>query len=195
MQRHVLTMLALRMNWATGRGYASTRQLDGDADVEERTVRRATKWARDTGFLIRARRGHYISKETAIASEWCLTLPGYPQAESQPDTGDLLGKPTGLNGEANRTAGEANRTAAHHHQESVFLQDLSPSSDLIKIVIEEIENTTGRTIGPQWAERTVRLLLNGHGAANPAGYIRASIRAEPDPKTRFLSLYDNRDQA
>src|SRR5262249_5931196 len=65
---------------------------------------------------------------------------------------------------------------------------------LIEIVIHEIEQATGRTIGPRWAEKTVDLLLNGHSAGNPAGYIRAAIRNERDPRTRFLSHYDRADQ-
>jgi hypothetical protein len=126
LQRHVLTMLALRMDWTTGRGFASAAQLAGDSDAEERTVRRATRWARDHELLLQTRRGHYISKETRIASEWQLTRP--VDNSSQPDTGDLLGKPTGQNGKANRTEDQANRSAAHHHQETVFNQETSTSA-------------------------------------------------------------------
>ena len=193
-QCHVLTMLALRMNWATGRGFASMHQLSADSGANERTVRRATSWARGDGYLVQVRRGHYISAERKAATVWQLTQPSYPQAESQPDSGDLLEKPTGQNGQANRTAEQANRTAGPDYQESVVHQDLSPSSELIKIITEEIKKATGRTIGPQWAARTARLLVGGRAASNAAGYIRAAIRAEPDPKTRFLSLYDNRDE-
>lgn len=93
MQCHVLTMLALRVDWITGRGFASARQLGEDGDASERTVRRATTWGRDTGFVIRTRRGHRVSSDLIIASEWQLT---------QPATGDLLEKPTGQNGRPNR---------------------------------------------------------------------------------------------
>jgi hypothetical protein len=95
-QCHVLTMLALRVDWTTGCGFASGRQLGEDADASERTVRRATTWGRDTGFVVRTRRGHRVSAELVIASEWRLT---------QPATGDLLEKPTGQNGKANRPIG------------------------------------------------------------------------------------------
>jgi hypothetical protein len=179
-------MLALRMDWTTGRGFASDKQLMADADVSESTVRRATRWGRQAEFTLRTRRGHRIDAERKAASEWQLT---------QPVSSDLLANPTGQGNGANRSAGRPNRSPETDYQESVVHQDLSPSSDLIKIIIEEIEKATGRTIGPQWAARTARFLLEGRGAANPAGYIRASIRAEPDPKTRFLSLYDNQDQA
>ena len=101
----VLQMLALRMDWHTGRGYASVRQLGSDAGASERTVRRGISWARETGHLARTRRGHRVSSQLVIASEWQLTTPGYPQAESQPVTGDLLGKPTGQNGRPNRPIG------------------------------------------------------------------------------------------
>ena len=48
-QCHVLTMLALRMDWTTGRGFASIHQLGADSDASRATVGRSTKWARDTG--------------------------------------------------------------------------------------------------------------------------------------------------
>src|SRR5262245_23633090 len=122
MQRYVLTCLALRMDWGTGRGFASARQLGADADANERTVRRATSWARGDGYLVQVKRGHYISAERTAATVWQLT---------QPDTGVLLEKPTGQNGQANRTAQQANRTPEPDYQESVSHLDLSPSSDLI----------------------------------------------------------------
>lgn len=80
-QRYVLVCLALRMDWVTGRGFASTGQLAADSDAEERTIRRATGWARDTGLLLRTRRGHRLGNGRVTASEWQLT---------QPVTGDLL---------------------------------------------------------------------------------------------------------
>lgn len=96
-QRHALNMLALRMDWATGAGFASTGQIVADADMSERTVRRATKWARDAGLLLCTRRGHRTAPGVVVASEWRL---------SQPATGDRLEtKPTGQRGKANRPIG------------------------------------------------------------------------------------------
>jgi hypothetical protein len=66
---------------------------------------------------------------------------------------------------------------------------------LIRLVTDEIERATGRTIGPRWAERTITNLLNGSTPDHPAAYLRAAIRRERDPKTRFLSLYDDADQS
>lgn len=124
-QRHVLNMLALRLDWSTGCGFASTGQLASDADVDERTVRRATSWARDTDMLVQTRRGHRITADRVIASEWSLTLP--VDNDTQQDTGDLLDKsqpdrapePTGQ-------STRPNRTAAHHHLD-LGLQDLGTS--------------------------------------------------------------------
>jgi len=95
-QCHVLTMLALRMDWSTGCGYASARQLGGDADVSEPTVWRATRWGREAGYLLRTRRGHRVTSERTVASEWQLI---------QPVTGDGLGEPINQNGRANQSAG------------------------------------------------------------------------------------------
>lgn len=72
-QFHVLTMLALRMDWTTGAGFCGIRDLMADADVARDTVMRATTWARDKQLLIRTRRGHYINAQTTIASQWQLT--------------------------------------------------------------------------------------------------------------------------
>jgi hypothetical protein len=91
LQRLALTCLALRMDWTTGRGYASTGQLAADTDAEERTVRRATGWARDTGLLLRTRRGHRLGNGRVTASEWQLTQPvtGDLLTSSQPDNGRI----------------------------------------------------------------------------------------------------------
>jgi hypothetical protein len=62
-QRDVLGMLVLRLDWRTGEGAASAAQLAADADCDERTVRRATLWARGTGMLTRTGRGHRIDGE------------------------------------------------------------------------------------------------------------------------------------
>ena len=80
----VLDRLALRVDWKTGKGFASAAELAGDADVGERTVRRATAWARKHGLLIMGKRGHRRGDGSAKATDWVLCLP------SQPVTGDLL---------------------------------------------------------------------------------------------------------
>jgi hypothetical protein len=99
LQVHVLTLLALRLDWATGCGFASTGQLAADADCDERTVRRATSWGRGAAMLLQARRGHRLGNGKTAASEWRLLLP------FQPDTGVLLtGISTGQDGNLNRTA-------------------------------------------------------------------------------------------
>jgi hypothetical protein len=74
-QCHVLDRLALRMDWQTGSGFASVSQLAADAGCAERNVRNAITWARNHDLLTRTRRGHRRGDGTAIASEWCLTLP------------------------------------------------------------------------------------------------------------------------
>jgi hypothetical protein len=59
---------------------------------------------------------------------------------------------------------------------------------LIMIIIEEIKNTTGRTISADWAGRVKRTILDGRKPASADAYIRQAIRAEPDPHTRFLPI-------
>ena len=80
-QRMALQSLALRLDWRTGTGYASVRQVAEDSDVSEPTVRRATSWARGAEYLLQLRRGHRLGNGQTAATEWKLT---------QPLTGDLL---------------------------------------------------------------------------------------------------------
>jgi hypothetical protein len=83
-QVHALLLLALRMDWKTGCGFASMLQLAEDAESHRSTVWRATRWARDAELLVQTRRGHRVGDGTALSSEWRLTIP-------QRCTGETLG--------------------------------------------------------------------------------------------------------
>jgi hypothetical protein len=82
-QCHVLDRLAQRLDWGEGRdrrqvpghGFASVAQLVRDSGYGERTVKRATQWAREHGLLIRLTRGHRRGDGTATNSEWRLRRP------------------------------------------------------------------------------------------------------------------------
>src|SRR5947207_1915931 len=102
-------MLALRMDWQTGRGFAATKQLMADASARDSTVRRSTKWARDNELLLQTRRGHRLGNGQVAASEWQLTQPVTPdRLTSQPVNGDG----------STVQQGHLNRSAGMHHQES-----------------------------------------------------------------------------
>jgi hypothetical protein len=108
-QQLVLERLALRVDWQTGRGFASVRQLAVDARSSEPTVRRATSWARNAELLTQTRRGHRLGNGQIAASEWQLT---------QPLTGDRLGSQP-LNGSASTAQqSDLNRSVETPHQES-----------------------------------------------------------------------------
>lgn len=93
-QRMVLVSLAQRMDWSTGCGFASAAQLADDADCGERTVRSATGWARKSAMLVQTRRGHRITADRVIASEWRLRVPD--EAEDPTGNGMPVGsEPTG----------------------------------------------------------------------------------------------------
>jgi hypothetical protein len=86
--------------------------------------------------------------------------------------------------------------SAHHHpiplNGSVVNQSdpsrTPVSHDLIETIITEISTATGTTVDAPWAARIARHILDGRPVANPARYIEATIRAETDPRTRFLPL-------
>jgi hypothetical protein len=105
-QRHVLTMLALRMDWKTAQGYASTQQLTADADASKATVKRATAWARGASLLKMISRGHRITADRVTATKWalCQGLTDEPLGGSETDTQGLrdepLGDVQGLTGES-----------------------------------------------------------------------------------------------
>jgi len=65
---------------------------------------------------------------------------------------------------------------------------LAADADLIRMIIEEVRDATGRTISSAWAGRVKQTILNGHEPARAGAYIRQAIRAEPDPRTRFLPI-------
>jgi len=91
----VLWGLALRMK-PDGTGFASVRILAQDVELGESTVRRHIKWAIDTGYLLRTRRGHRITNDIVVASEYRLCQPltteqleGDPTAQySRPNRSD-----------------------------------------------------------------------------------------------------------
>jgi hypothetical protein len=195
MQRHVLTMLSLRVNWYTGRGFASTQMLMDDADASKSTVVRATGWARHAQLLLQTRRGHRISAEVAIASEWELQL-------TQGVTRDTLAATQGVNGSDPRCQQAPPKVSAEtHHQESSSsdsstsivgeppeLADPWDCGPELEIIIEEIEKTTGKTIDTGWAGKIWDTIVGGRAVDNPGAYIRHVIRSEPDPATRFLPI-------
>jgi hypothetical protein len=56
---------------------------------------------------------------------------------------------------------------------------------VIDAIIKEIHDQTGTLIEPGWAQRVADLLLTP-GVTHPAAYVRACIRADPNPGLRFL---------
>ena len=99
----ILTMLALRLDWSTGAGFASVRELADDARACERTVKSATGWARTNDLLLLTRRGHYVSPGRTVASEWRLTMP--VDNPSQGATGRTLEKANVQVGASQRASG------------------------------------------------------------------------------------------
>jgi hypothetical protein len=118
-QCHVLTMLALRMDWHTGSGFASTHQLQADSSASKATILRATKWARDASLLIQVKRGHRINAERRAASVWQLT---------QGLTPETLANPRCQNGRPKVSIEQAKVSAETHYQEPVVLQESYPSA-------------------------------------------------------------------
>jgi len=100
-QLAVLWALALRMR-PDGSGFTSTRQLCDDVTVSHSTVERATRWARETSWLDRVRRGHRLGNGVRVGTEWRLTEPSQPVttdtlSDSQSLTGDGFGDSQSLN--------------------------------------------------------------------------------------------------
>jgi hypothetical protein len=162
LQRHVLFMLALRLDWATGCGFASTGQLAGDSDCDERTVKRATKWGREHEMLVQARRGHRLGDGRAIASEWHLKCP------SQGDTGVLLsgisrGQDSSLKGTADASQGDTTTPPSRPVTSRPSSSARGTAADIIRSAFpdatdDEIQAITGdkKDHGARSAEAVIR---------------------------------------
>jgi hypothetical protein len=166
MQRHVLAMLGLRMDWATGRGFASTQQLGADSDASKATIVRATMWARGAAFLVQTRRGHRLGNGQAAASEWQLT---------QGLTHDTLNS-QGLNGHASRSQqGDLKVSPETHHQESSTSQSSSsPRARAAGIIRGAFPDAADEEI-----EAITENIKNAHQPRNLPAYI-ASLAAGGD---------------
>lgn len=156
MQRHVLTMLAVRLDFRTGSGFVSTGTLMADADACERTVRSATAWARKAGLLIQVQRGHRRGDGTVSPSGWRIsTGTGTPVENSQPANDRHL-----------------NRHAEQSYQEK-------PSRKLSVFAIAEVQRLTGRTITRDDAERGIKTKLDGKHPRHPQAYLKKIISDDP----------------
>lgn len=62
------------------------------------------------------------------------------------------------------------------------------SHDLISTITDEIEHCTGRVIDPAWAARIARHILGDREVRDPASYVTSAIRAEANPRVRFLPV-------
>jgi hypothetical protein len=71
---------------------------------------------------------------------------------------------------------------------SADAEDDAEEERLIKIIIEEIKNATGKTVEAGWAVKIRSTLLDGRQVADPIRYLRKAIRGEPDPRERFLPI-------
>lgn len=122
LQRHALAMLALRLDDRTGCGFASVVQVMADADASKATVKRATRWGRDHKFLVQTKRGHRVSAERVVASEWRLALPaqglmGEPLADPRAQYPPPKGSPVTPHQESVSINGSRARGEAAHSPE------------------------------------------------------------------------------
>lgn len=78
-QRNALVGLALTLDWATGKGFASVSKIADKSGCGDATVKRATSWARKRGLLIQTRRGRHVGRgASSRASEWRTCAPSHP---------------------------------------------------------------------------------------------------------------------
>jgi hypothetical protein len=184
----VLLCLGLRMR-SDGTGFASTRQLADDASVGTRTVERATRWARESSYLIRARRGHRLGDGRVVASEWQLSAPfsirqdrrlgnlnppnpnlNPPNGAPQPDTGTTTEVFTQRSSPSTRQA-----------RERELLLEAGAADD--EKIIDEIAGWHTELYGnscPRTHAASIRAMFNG----KPRSYIRAAMTNDHE-KYRF----------
>ena len=189
-QRDVLTMLTLRLDWTgSGRGFASVPDLMADTGVSRSTVERALGWARGEGgdrdrrfFLVQTKRGHRQGDGSRKSSEWLLRLPGDPPYVPPP----------GKAGGSLRVTGDPPSIPSTPRPSSVADVDQSATGSraALEDLIEIVHNELARKDPPvyldhEWAAKTVGQIPGHIRPARRAAYLRAMIRNEPDPRTRF----------
>lgn len=82
LQLDALLALAGLLSAKTGKGSASVADIAQAAGIGERTVKRATAWAQEAGWLEQSRRGHRLGDGTAAGSSWELLIPESQRANS-----------------------------------------------------------------------------------------------------------------
>jgi hypothetical protein len=190
LQRHALTMLALRMNWTTARGFASMRDIAADADVSDHTVKRATGWARSdkVGLLVCTRRGHRLGNGSTVASEWQLTLPADNQSQGA-TAGTLTSQ--GANGTGLKVPAAASQGASGAtHQESSPSQSSSSAPAAAGAIRaaepgatdDEIEIYLAKIVKERAPANLDRYIAGMRAASHAAGI--AAIRAERGRRER-----------
>jgi hypothetical protein len=142
----VLWGLALRMR-PDGSGFVSVRTLAGDVELGESTVRRHITWAIKTGFLVRTRRGHRITNEVAIASEYRLCQPlsteqleSDPTAQlSRPNRSDNGTQPLSPDGPRESSPRESSPSRAKRAPERDILLRAGAADDEIDDILNKIK--------------------------------------------------------
>ena len=192
-QCHVLMVLPSRLDWRTGRGYASVAVLCADSGRSEATVRRALRWAQSptAALLLRLRRGHRLGSGEAIASEWQLTMP-VDNPVSLPVSGNGLRSSTGQRGRLYRSAGPSLPVSGDGLSETSSSETSSSparasAADTIRAAVpdatdDEIEILTER-IATEHSPRDLARYLTGYAPGHLAAAI-ADVRAERDRQAR-----------
>lgn len=169
-QRHVLTMLALRLSWETGSGFASVPDLCADADVKPRTVKYATSWARDAALLVCTRRGHRLGNGQVAASEWLLIIPQLQGASEC----TLRSQ-----GARNKSQGARNASQGARRDPPSRPSTSRPSSSLADFAVAEVLRLTGKRIEREDAERGIKAKLGGHNVHAPQPWLAKVIASDP----------------
>jgi hypothetical protein len=208
-QVNVLAMLALRLDWKTGTGHVSVQHLALDAGARKRTVLRATRWAREAGYLMQTRRGHRIREGAAAESEWKLTQPATSGtlAAAQHATSGTLAAPQGANnrdptclqGTANQesstsrtTTRRTTRTGSRGRATATDDDDDDSSAHPLTRAARDPRTLLGGLgIEDQLTEHILGWLAD-QGIRDPFGYLFGIIGKHPDAEDGIRRFLDRR---
>lgn len=181
----------------------SLTELAALTGLDRSTVRRQLNRIEEDGWAVRNRPDVADARTNGAKTQYELCIPGrgvgaespylgadspHVGAESARGRGTAPLIPSSNQSDLDQSSGDDRKRGEEQ-------QEQSKEQKILAVVVEEVRARTGTTIPASWAPRVRACILeNSDGTerdvADEIAYLRAAIRAEPDPRGRFLpSLY------
>jgi hypothetical protein len=166
-QYRALACLALRLDWVTGKGFASLTEVAADARCGVSTVQRAVIWARKRGLLERTRQGRHIGRgSSSRASEYQTAAP------AQPVTCDLLPNLAAGHQGLRSRSGKASQPVTGDHPSKSYPSKSYPSKGARASAATTVRAAFPRLTDDE-TEQIVKTITREHKPRDPSAYVKA----------------------